>query len=202
MEDTRMLSHLLGFLALLGASLLLLLGLGVGVFALARGNRRLASRALLGTAGLALLYLVATAGFVLLAPRRVLPIGQELDFCGFDCHLHVSVIGSEVEDDRVGVFVRFRSDAKEAPEYPAYLQFRLVGAHGEIAAPETDFRGFVQPLEAGQSYDGAVFFNVPATGYPYSLRVIYPGPIDALLLGPANSRAQGKTTLGLGGSTP
>lgn len=193
-----MLSHFLGLLALLGASLLALLGLGIGVFALARGNRRLAGRALLGTAGLALLYLVATAAFAFLTPRRVLPIGQELDFCGFDCHLHVSVVGSETEDNRVGVTVRVRSDAKQEPEYPQYLQVRLVGVGGEVVAPEADFRGFVKPLEAGQSYDGAVFFNVPATGYPYSLRVIYPGLIDALLLGPANSRAQGKTTLSLG----
>jgi hypothetical protein len=202
MEDTWMLSHFLGFLVLLAAALLALLGLGIGAFALARGNRRLAVRALLGTASLALLYLLAMAGFALAAPRRVLPAGQELSFCGFDCHLHVSVIGSEVEDNRVGVFVRFRSDAKAAAEYPSYLQFRLVGVHGEIAAPASDFRGFAKPLEAGQSYDGMVLFNVPATGYPYSLRVIHPGPIDALLLGPANSRAEGKTTLGLGDSAP
>ncbi|HQR16737.1 MAG TPA: hypothetical protein PK948_00115 [Gemmatimonadales bacterium] len=191
-------SHFLGFLALAGASLLALLGLGIGVFALARGNRRLAGRALFGTGGLVLVYLAATAAFALLTPRRVLPLGQELHFCGFDCHLHVSVLGSESEDDRVGVTVRLRSDAKQEPEYPQYLEFRLVGVHGEVAVPESDFRGFLEPLAAGQSHDGSIFFNVPATGYPYSLRVTYPGLIDALLLGPANSRAQGKTTLGLG----
>lgn len=196
-----MLSHFLGFLALLGASLLVLLGLGICAFALARGNRRLASRALIGTAGLALLYLLATTAFAFLAPRRVLPVGQEIAFCGFDCHLHVSVVGSETEMDRIGVVVRVRSDAKEAPEYPGYLQFRLVGSDDAIVVPDNEGRAFIRPLEAGQSYVDSLYFTVPTNGNRYSLRVIYPGPIDALLLGPANSCGQGKTTLGLGGSS-
>ena len=114
-----MLPHFLGFLALLGSSLLLLVGLGIGAFALARGNRPLAGRALLGAAGFALVYLLASAVFALLAPRRVLPVGQEIAFCGFDCHLHVSVVGSETDMSRIGVFVQVRSDAKEAPERAA-----------------------------------------------------------------------------------
>lgn len=193
-----MLSHFLGLLALLGASLLVLLGLGIGVFALARGDRRLAGRAVFGAAGLALLYLAATTAFALLAPRRVLPIGQEIAFCGFDCHLHVSVLGSETEENRLGVSVRVRSDAKQEPEYPRYLQFRLIGVQGETVAPVAEAQVFVEALGAGQSRDEVLIFTPPSTGYPYSLRVIHPGPIAALLLGPANSRAQGKTTLGLG----
>lgn len=195
-----MLSHFLGVLALLGAALLVLLGLGICAFALARGNRRLAGRTLLGTAGVALLYLLATSVFAMAAPRRILPVGEELSFCGLDCHLHVSVAGSDTEDDRVGVFVRVRSDAKAAPESPRYLQFRLIGKDDAVLVPDNEARAFVRPLEAGQSYLDSLYFTVPPGGFPYSLRVIYPGPIDALLLGPANSRGRGKTTLGLGDS--
>jgi hypothetical protein len=195
-----MLAHFLGFLALLGSSLLVVLGLGIAAFGLARGNRRLAGRAALGTGGFALLYLLATTVFALMAPSRALPVGEELSFCGFDCHLHVSIVGSETEDDRVGVFVQVRSDARQEPEYPMYLQFRLMGARGTIVVPDNEARAFRRRLDAGQSYVDSLHFTVPPTGFPYSLRVIYPGPIDALLLGPASSRATGKTTLALGDS--
>ena len=45
-----------------------------------------------------------------------------------------------------------------------------------------------------------VTFVAPLAGTPYSLRVVYRGLPEALLLGPANSRAAGKVTLGLGDS--
>jgi hypothetical protein len=202
MEDTRMLSHLLGILALLGASVLALLGLGVGVFALARGNRRLAGRALLATAGFAVLYLAGTTISGIVAPSRVLPPGRELAFCGFDCHLHVSVAGSVTVGDRIRVAVRVRSDAKAAPEFPSYLQYRLVGADFSLVVPVTDPAAFAQRLEAGASYVDTLEFSAPAAGAPYSLRVKYPDLPEALLIGPANGRARGKTTLALEGRTP
>ena len=57
-----------------------------------------------------------------------------------------------------------------------------------------------EPLGAGASAVATVTFAAPLAGTPYSLRVIYRGLPEALLLGPANSRAAGKTTLGLGES--
>jgi len=197
-----MLAHFLGLLALLGSALLVVLGLGVVVFGLARGNRRLAARAAGLTIGYGALYLLGNTIVASLTPRQALPVGEELSFCGFDCHLHISVVGSETEEDRIGVILQVRSDARREPEYPVYLRFRLVGAHDAIVAPDNEARAFRKPLEAGQSYVDSLYFTVPPGGLPYSLRVTYPGPIDALLFGPASSGAAGKTTLSLGGSPP
>lgn len=197
-----MLVHFLAVLALLGAALVILLALGVTLFGFARGDRTLARRGAVGTAIVAGLYLAAVGLSIWLAPRRVLPLGQELAFCGFDCHLHLSVMGSETEEDRIGVFLSARSDAKREPEYPRALRFRLIGSNGEVLVPDNEARQFRQPLEAGASYVDSLYFTVPPSGFPYTLRITYPGPIDALLLGPANSRAAGKTTLAIEETTP
>lgn len=195
-----MFAHFLGFLILLGSALLLVLGAGVCVFALARGNGRLARRAAAVTASYAALYLACTAGFALLAPRRVLPLGGELSFCGLDCHLHVSVVGSDTAGGRMTVAVRVRSDARQEPEYPQYLQFRLIGTDGVPVAPENGAAVFTAPLAAGQAYVDSLSFPESPAASPHTLQVIYPGPIDALLFGPASSGATGKTTLALGSS--
>jgi hypothetical protein len=197
-----MLAHALAVLALLGTALVILLGAGALLFGLARGDWLLARRAAIGTAAVAALYLAGVAASAGVAPTRVLPVGGELDFCGFDCHLHISVLGSETDMDRVGVFVTARSDARREPEYPQYLRFRLVGKDGTVLVPDNEARAFRRPLPAGDSYLDSLYFTTPGTGFPYTLRVTYPGPIDALLLGPANSGAVGKTTLALGGTTP
>lgn len=195
-----MLANFLGVMLLLGSALLLTSGLGIIAFALARGDRHLAGRALAGTSGFALAYLLATVLSAFLVPRRVLPVGAQLAFCGFDCHLHVSVVASELDKNRLGIAVQVRSDAKQAPEYPHALQFRLVGSDNSTLTPDNEARPFSRILEAGESYVDSLYFTVPPGGTRYSLQVIYPGLIDALLLGPANSRAQGKTTLSLGGA--
>jgi len=195
-----MLVHLLGFLILLGSALLVVLGLGVLVFALARGNGRLARRAVVLTGSYAVLYLGCIAGFAWLTPRRVLPLGGELSFCGLDCHLHVSVVGGDTTGDRIAVIVRVRSDARQEPEYPQYLRFRLVGPDGTLTPPENEGRAFGAVLAAGQEYVDSLVFPVPPAARPCTLRVTYPGPIDALLFGPASSGAMGKTTLALGGT--
>jgi hypothetical protein len=193
-----MLAHFLGVLALFGAALLLVFGLGVTAFATARGDRRLARRAALATGGLLVVYLIGVALSAALAPTRVLPIGEELSFCGFDCHLHVSVVGSESEEDLVGVKVRVRSDARKEPEYPRDLQFRLIGADGTVIGPLRDGQWFTEPLEAGQAKVESLYFKRPTEAFPYTVRVINPDLPEALLLGPANSRAVGKTTLSVG----
>ncbi len=195
-----MLAHLLGVLGLIAAALLLIVGLGITVFALARGDRALARRTGLATAAFTALYLVGTAISVGAAPSRVLPLGQELSFCGFDCHLHVSIVAVETDEDRIGLVVRARSDAKSEPEFPQELQFRLVGKDGSVLVPFQEGKTFEEPLGAGASAVDTVTFVAPFAGTPYSLRVVYRGLPEALLLGPANSRAAGKTTLGLGDS--
>jgi len=192
-----MLAHLIGVLVLIGSALLVVVGLGMMLFGLARGDRALARRAAVGTVSYAAAYLLAVALSSLLAPRRVLPFGSELSFCGFDCHLHVEVVSSESEEDRIGVAIRVKSDAKREDEFPQYLQFRLVGADGSVLAPAREGDRFQRPLAAGAAYVDSLSFMTDPTARPYTLRVIYPGLLDALLPGPANSRAAGKTTLAI-----
>lgn len=193
-----MLAHFLGVLTLIGSALLLVFGLGVTAFGLARGDRRLARRAALGTGGLVVVYLLGVVLSGALAPRRVLPFGSELSFCGFDCHLHLSITQVDMEEDRIGLVVQARSDAKGEPEYPGYLQFRLVGKRGMAVAPFQEGKTFREPIQAGQSTTDTVTFVAPPEDSPYTLRIIYPDLPEALLLGPANSRAVGKTTLAIG----
>jgi hypothetical protein len=190
-------AHFLGVLGLIAAAFLLILGLGVTVFALARGDRPLARRAGVATMVFTALYLLGTEVSARLAPSRVLPIGQELSFCGLDCHLHVSIVAVETDEDRIGMVVRARSDAKAAEEFPRELQFRLVGKDGSVLVPFQEGETFIDPLAAGASAVDTVAFVAPFAGAPYSLRVVSRGIAEALLLGPANSRAAGKTTLGL-----
>lgn len=192
-----MLAHLLGVLGLIAAALIMILGLGVTVFALARGDRALARRTGFATAAFTALYLAGTMISARVAPSRVLPLGQEVTVCTFDCHLHVSIVAVETEEDRIGLVVRARSDAKAEPESPRDLQFRLIGVDGSVLVPYQEGTTFTEPLGAGASAVDTVAFVAPFAGTPYSLRVIYRGLSEALLLGPANSRAAGKTTLGL-----
>jgi len=193
-----MLAHFLGVLALIGAALLFVFGLGVTAFGLARGDRQLARRAAIGTGGLVVVYLLGVVLSGALAPRRVLPPGSELSFCGLDCHLHISITEVDMEADLLGLVVHARSDAKGEPEYPQYLQFRLIGKSGAALVPAQEGKTFRQPVAAGQTAVDTVSFVVQSNDFPYTLRVIYPDLPEALLLGPANSRAAGKTTLSLG----
>ncbi|HEX5004997.1 MAG TPA: hypothetical protein VFV65_06760 [Gemmatimonadales bacterium] len=193
-------AHLFGVLALLGSALLLLLGVGAVAYGLARGDRRLAARAGVITTAYAAVYLVGVVLSILLSPRRVLPVGEEISFCGFDCHLHLSVVGADLTADRVSVAIQARSDAKQAPEYPRYLQFRLVARDGSLVAPVAVPAALNRPLEAGQVVVDTLAFQAPSGGAPYSLRIIYPDLPEGLLLGPANGRATGKTTLAIDGA--
>ena len=195
-----MLAHFLGVLGLIAAALVLVLGLGVVVFALARGDRALARRTALATTVFAALYLLGTELSARIAPSRVLPLGEELSFCGFDCHLHLSIAAVETDEDRIGLVVQARSDAKAEPESPGALQFRLVGKDGSVLAPIQEGTTFTEPLGPGSSAMDTLTFVAPLAGTPYSLRVVYRGLPEALLLGPANRRAAGKVTLGLGDS--
>ena len=102
-----------GMLAFMGAAALLAGALFGIAYAIGTGNRRLARRIALGSAAAAAGYaLLLMAGPLLTRSRTLLP-GEELSFCGFDCHLHVSAT-SERLDDSLDVTLRLRSDAKAA----------------------------------------------------------------------------------------
>ena len=200
-------AHLFGALALLGSVALIAVAAGVALFGLARGDRRLGRRAGL----VALLWAVLYGAAVIATPAatrpRVLPPGQEISFCGLDCHLHISVVASPAESasqvpgTRV-VTVRARSDARRAPEYPAELRFRLVDGENREYPPLPESGRFEGPLAAGDSDTVPLVFAPPPTASDLRLRVTWDAWPDRLLLGPANTRAVARTTLALGVPTP
>ncbi len=110
-------------------SLVALLALGVTV--LARGRSRATRWATAACVTVLATYGLAIAAGWLLAPRRTLAMGEEVSFCGLDCHLHVAVL----DVDGARVQVRLRSDARRAPEYPSHLDVRAVDDRGAVLRP-------------------------------------------------------------------
>lgn len=145
-----------------GAFMVLAAGLTGAVllaaYALIRDNRRLLRRA--GAAGAAMLVVYAClllAGPLLLGRRTLLP-GQELAFCGFDCHLHITAT-RVARDGGLDVTVWARSDAREAPEDPRYVSLTVVDARGIRYA--ADSMTLDAPLAPGDSYERTLHFDVP-----------------------------------------
>jgi hypothetical protein len=131
----------------------------VAAFGLVRGNTIVARRA--GMIGLALLGVYAAlllAGPLLLGRRTLVP-GQELAFCGFDCHLHLTAT-HVARDGGLDVTVRARSDARSAPEDPRYVTLSVVDASG--ARYPADSMTLNTPLGPGDSYEHTLHFAVPA----------------------------------------
>ena len=109
--------------------------------------------------------LVAVYGGLLLAGpavlgRRTLTPGQELAFCGFDCHLHLTAT-HVARNGGLQVTVRARSDAREVPEDPRYVALSVVDASGTRYA--ADSMTLDTPLAPGDSYERIVHFDVPAS---------------------------------------
>jgi hypothetical protein len=132
----------------------------VAAFGLVRGDAKLARRS--GMIGLALLGVYGAlllAGPLLLGHRTLAP-GQELAFCGVDCHLHLTAT-HVVRNGGVDVTMRARSDAREAPEDPRYVTLSVVDANG--TRYPADSMTLNTPLGPGDSYERTLHFAVPAS---------------------------------------
>lgn len=186
----------IGMFVLMGA--LAMVGLGLFVMVWARLSER-HDRARLGlgvaVAGVAG-YVAIWLGSLVTAPARVLPVGQELSFCGVDCHLHVSV-ARVVQGTDLAVTVRFRSDARQAEEYPGELRLVVVDPAGRRSAPASGM--VAETLAAGDTLEREFRFSVPAGSGEARLEVSYARWLDFLLPGRANAWVQRRTALGLGG---
>jgi hypothetical protein len=183
------------FLATAGIVLLSLLGaLGAGL----SGNRLLSRRALLAGGGMAAIY----AGFwllgLLLARKSVLPPGESVSFCGFDCHLQVSVDKVTAGPD-LGVTVRFSSNAKQAPERPAELLFRLVDGAGKQYAPTNQVPD--RALRAGESWTHELHFPAGAVPAGAQLQVTWKSGLDYFVPGEGNPLVQRRRRLTLPASS-
>jgi len=179
-----MIPTFVGMLAVLGALLLVALGLSsvaIGFISRRRGWVKGGIRiAAVAVGGWAVLWVVGW----LFSPKGVLPTGQELSFCGTDCHVSLSVV-SVSRDQGLAVQVRFRNDARSTSEpLSEYLiavedgrggrYFPISGiAAGSLAAGEAiiqEYRFAVAPEVTSPrlvaSYHGWMDYLVPGQGNP------------------------------------
>ena len=191
----EVLVRVLGAAMLIGTGLLLTGAVGVAAYAIVRGDGHLLRRAALGAGGWLLAYGLIWGTWVLAAPRRRLGPGQELSFCGLDCHLHLSALSSR-RDSGVVVQVRLRSDARGAPEFPGLLRMRLVDGRGTSYAPVGGSLG--GPLQAGATVSRELRFAMPRSAEPKALVASWGGVLDYLVIGPENALVQQRTALALG----
>jgi hypothetical protein len=166
----------------------------VAAFALVRHNGRLVRRA--GVVGLSLLAVyggLLLAGPLLLGRRTLVP-GQELAFCGFDCHLHLTAT-HVVRNGGLEVTVRARSDAREAPEDPRYVTLSVVDAKGARYA--ADSMTLDRPLGPGDSYERTLHFDVPSSATGLRLVGTWQGWPAYAIPGPDNIYVQRRSGIAL-----
>jgi len=189
-----MLPQFLGMLLLIGTVGFVVTALAVAWWASSRNNPRFARRALIAGSGMAGVYGIFWLLGLMLAPRVVLPPGQEISFCGLDCHLHVSV-GQVRAGPDLGVTVHFTSNAKQAPEWPAALRFRLRDGVGQEYAPSN--RVPETALRAGASWDYELRFPAAARAAGSVLIVTWDSGFDYLVPGAGNPLVQRQRRLAL-----
>jgi len=166
----------------------------VAGFGLLRGNARLSRRALVAGLSLFALYAVLLLAGPLLLGRRTLLPGQELAFCGFDCHLHLTAT-HVVRNGGLMVTVRARSDARAAPEDPRYVTLSVVDAKGARYA--ADSMTLDMPLGPGDSYERAVHFAVPSSATGLRLVGTWQGWPAYAIPGPDNIFVQRRSGIAL-----
>ncbi len=189
-----MLPPFLGMLLLLGTTGFVVVALGTAVWARLSAHPAIARLAMFAGAGMVAVYGLFWLLGVALAPRAVLPPGQELSFCGLDCHLHVSVLEVRAGSD-LGVTVHFASNAKQAPEWPKELRFRLRDGAGQEYAPSNSVPD--SALRAGASWDYELRFPAGAKAAGSVLIVTWDGGLDYLVPGAGNPLVQRQRRLAL-----
>ncbi len=189
-----LLLRMLGVLAFFGTLAILAVGTIVIVIGLATNRRHVAASAAAAVGGWVILYAAAVLLGPVLTPRRSLAPGDALVFCGFDCHLHIAVVGVK-SDTGLTVTLRVWSDARREPEYPSHLRVRARDAAGKEYAA---LGGALQdPLNAGDSYTTRLRFDVPAGAGPLRLVATWGDWQDYVIPGPENAMVQRRRTVDL-----
>jgi len=181
-------------LAVLGTLALVGCGLALSVVGLARRRRTWARAgtviAATAVVGWATLWI---AGWMS-APRGMLPMGEEVSFCGLDCHLHVSVVGVS-RDRSLTLSVRFRSDAKAVTEFPGELRLEVRDGEGRSYLPTSGI--LAEPLRAGETLVREFTFAVPDDASSPRLIASYQGWLDYLVPGQGNPLVQRRIGLAI-----
>lgn len=184
-----------GIAAFLFTGVVIVVGLGLMVFGELSGRPRVVTLTATGVVSWFACYGLALLAGPSLAPRRELGPAEEMAFCGFDCHLHLSVAGVS-RDGGLAVRLHFRSDAKQVAEYPSHLRIRAVDAAGNEYAPVMD--GPLPPLRAGAEYNRELRFRLPSGATADRLLVTWGDWQDYLVPGPENAMVQRRRSFRIG----
>ena len=176
-----------GLGAFLLTGLVVAAGLIVAVAAAFTGRPRLLTATVIGLAIWIGCYALAVLAGPLLARRQTLALGEEMAFCGFDCHLHLAVTRVSGAGD-LAVQLRFRSDAKAAPEEPSHLRIRVVDAAGHEYAPRR--AAPLESLAAGAEYWRELHVALPAGVVAERLVATWGSWPDYVVPGPENALVQ------------
>jgi hypothetical protein len=130
----------------------------------------------------------------MMTPKRLVPVGEEISFCGLDCHLHVSVKRVSRAGD-LTVLLQFRSDARAANEYPGELRFLVEDATGRRYSPSAGM--IAEPLPAGATIEREFRFSLPRDSLGPRLLISSGGWLDFLVPGEANPWVKMRTALAL-----
>lgn len=179
-----------GFAAFLLTGLIVAAGLIVVVVAAFTGRPRLLTATAVGLFAWLGCYALAVLAGPLFARRQTLALGDEMAFCGVDCHLHLSVTGVTGVGGTgdLAVRLRFRSDARAASEEPAHLRIRVIDAAGHEYAPRP--AAPLEQLPAGAEYVRDLHFAVPAGAGAERLVVTWGDWPDYVVPGPENALVQ------------
>jgi len=178
------------FLLVVGGMVLLL----VLLVSVLTGRTAMARWAGFALGGVASLWAVSLLLSVVLLRGRTLRPGEELVYCGFDCHLHLTVRDVK-HDGRLDVTLALRSDAKQEPEYPALLDIAVTSADGRRFAPVAGDVGGA--LGAGEGRDVTLGFDVPADAQGLRLVANWQGTPEWLLPGPEHAIVQRRRGIAL-----
>ncbi|MBP2646935.1 MAG: hypothetical protein H6Q77_559 [Gemmatimonadetes bacterium] len=191
-------------LRLAGAAAFLLLAaaitgaLLVAAIGFVRGSAEATRRAGMAALALAGVYGALLLAGPLLLGRRTLAPGQELAFCGFDCHLHLTAT-HVARDGGLDVTVRARSDARAAPEDPRYVTLSVVDASG--TRYPADSMTLDTPLGPGDVYERTLHFAVPASATGLRLVGTWQGWPAYAIPGPDNIFVQRRSGIVLTADT-
>lgn len=189
--------RLLGFAAFLFTGLVIVAGLALMLFGTLTGRPRLLTVTATAVTAWLACYAVAVLAGPFVTPRRSIAPGEEIAFCGLDCHLHVSVAGIS-RDSGVALTLRFRSDARVASEYPSHLRIRLIDAAGHEYRPVGGEP--LAPLPAGTEYRRDLRFDLPPGAVADRLVATWGDWQDYLVPGPENAMVQRRRAFRVGGA--
>lgn len=166
---------------------------------------RIASRVLLGGAGLYVLVLLIAS---VTSHSRVLAPGEEKHICEIDCHLAYSVASAKTESlgggrirEVITVKVRFDEETisarrpRNATLTPNSRYVALVDDAGNQYPGSTD--GLRRPLIPGESYTTDIAFDVPQRASGLRLILRNADPETHVIIGHENSLLHGKTMFAL-----